>query len=463
MSSLAELPDLVGFFSYSRRDDEHSDGALSRLRARIHSELRLQLGRELRLWQDTAAIPEGTVWGDEIKRAIAESVFFIPIVTPSAVGSKNCRLEFESFVKREASLGRNNLIFPLIYVRVPALEKEELWFQDEVLTTIGTRQYIDWQKFRHRNFSDPDIAEKIEQYCTNIVEALRQPWVSPEARREAEQEQRRAEDERQRRQAEIEARQHAEEQRKRAAEAQQKAEAERRGEEKKRQQEAEADARRRSEQERPAAKAYPQTAEQPKDIQAEQIVQPISQSSAAERRPDGTSGADRDVNPGLLTIRKSGNWPPLRTSIILGIGLLCVAALIALAFSPSVSTDHLSATNAEPNEIAASQQSAAQATIPVPISPPDGATFDIYPRVTTLKWQPVPDVASYEVEVEAYSRFPPTPGWFTHPGQWPTFVSNTQYQFQFVGAQPGRWRVTAILRNGVHSQPSAWQGFTYTN
>ena len=52
MSSLADLPELVGFFSYSRRDDEHSGGALSRLRARIYDELRLQLGRDVRLWRD---------------------------------------------------------------------------------------------------------------------------------------------------------------------------------------------------------------------------------------------------------------------------------------------------------------------------------------------------------------------------------------------------------------------------
>jgi hypothetical protein len=52
MSSLADLPDLVGFFSYSRSDDDHSDGALSLLRERIRKELRMQLGRELRLWQD---------------------------------------------------------------------------------------------------------------------------------------------------------------------------------------------------------------------------------------------------------------------------------------------------------------------------------------------------------------------------------------------------------------------------
>src|SRR3954467_2418155 len=121
MSSLADLPDLTGFFSYSRRDDEHSQGSLSRLRAQIYNELRLQLGFNFRLWQDTVAIPEGTEWETEITRAISGSTFFIPIVTPSSVASRHCRMEFEAFLNREEALGRKNLIFPLLYIRVPAL------------------------------------------------------------------------------------------------------------------------------------------------------------------------------------------------------------------------------------------------------------------------------------------------------------------------------------------------------
>src|SRR5215472_8025185 len=40
MSSLADAADLVGFFSYSREDDEGSGGRLSKLRERIQEELR---------------------------------------------------------------------------------------------------------------------------------------------------------------------------------------------------------------------------------------------------------------------------------------------------------------------------------------------------------------------------------------------------------------------------------------
>jgi hypothetical protein len=259
MSSLAELPDLAGFFSYSRRDDEHSQGALSRLRTQICNELRLHLEFNLRLWQDTVAIPEGTDWESEIQRAISESVFFIPIVTPNSLASRHCRLEFEAFLDRERSLGRKNLVFPLLYVRVPALEKEELWRQNPLLEIIGRRQYLDWQKFRHRSFTEPEVAEKIEQFCRNIVESLQQPWVSPAEHRAAEEAEakqaaeqaRRDQEERDRQQAEAEARFKAEQERRAAeqAEARRIAEQASLDQEEEQRQQAEAEAQVKAEQE----------------------------------------------------------------------------------------------------------------------------------------------------------------------------------------------------------------------
>src|SRR6478736_2658308 len=124
MSSLADAPDLVGFFSYSREDDEDSGGKLSKLRERIQAELRGQLGRtkaDFRLWQDKTAIAHGKLWEDEIRSAIAESVFFIPIITPTAVRSRHCKFEFDSFLAREKELGRSDLIFPILYIPVSAL------------------------------------------------------------------------------------------------------------------------------------------------------------------------------------------------------------------------------------------------------------------------------------------------------------------------------------------------------
>jgi formylglycine-generating enzyme required for sulfatase activity len=157
------------------------------------------------------------LWEVDINKAIAASSFFIPIVTPGAVVSKYCRFEFEAFLRREAALGKNNLIFPILYVRVPALEKEEEWRSDDVLKIIGERQYIDWQSFRYHDLAEPEVRAKIGNYCRNIFEALHQPWVSP---RRAADEARQVEQQRLAREADERGR--PEEAERRAREAQQR-------------------------------------------------------------------------------------------------------------------------------------------------------------------------------------------------------------------------------------------------
>src|SRR5579864_2175238 len=126
MLSLAELPELLGFFSYSREDDEDSGGALSALRDRVQRELRGQLGRSLKncrlLWQDKDEISVGKGWENEIRNAIARSVFFIPIITPTVVKSRFCTFELHSFLARERELCRTDLVFPILYIRVPTLD-----------------------------------------------------------------------------------------------------------------------------------------------------------------------------------------------------------------------------------------------------------------------------------------------------------------------------------------------------
>src|SRR3989442_1053690 len=213
MASLADAPDLVGFFSYSREDDEGSGGKLSKLRERIQEELRSQLGRtkrDFRLWQDKTAIAHGTLWEDEIKSAIAESVFFIPIITPTTVRSHHCKFEFDAFLAREKELGRSNLVFPILYISVPALT-DDRWRQNPLLAIIGSRQYEEWQNLRHLDPSSSEVAQRVEIFCANICRALEQEWLSPQerqqaaARRAVEEEHRLQEAQRKRRPVRVEA------------------------------------------------------------------------------------------------------------------------------------------------------------------------------------------------------------------------------------------------------------------
>jgi hypothetical protein len=89
------------------------------------------------------------------------------------------------------------------------------------------------------------------------------------------------------------------------------------------------------------------------------------------------------------------------------------------------------------------------------ISPANGTSFNNYPRTTTLRWEAVPGVSGYRVEVQYQSGV----SWYTWRN---VTVTGTSYTFNFVGAQPGRWRVTAISGGGVQGPPSGWWGFRYT-
>lgn len=182
---LADLPELIGFFSYSREDDANSHGALSALRGSIQGELRGLLGRTtktFRLWQDKEAIPSGTLWETEITNAAAQSVFFIPIITPTVVASRYCRFELDAFLAREAALGRSDLVFPILYIDVPALEDGVERDNDPVLSLVAKRQFVDWREFRHLDVHSTEFKREVGRFCKDIRDALRRRWVSPEER-----------------------------------------------------------------------------------------------------------------------------------------------------------------------------------------------------------------------------------------------------------------------------------------
>ncbi len=148
MSSLVKFSgsNLVGFSSYSREDDEGFNDALFEFADRNQRYLGALLGRTLndfRIWQDTECHPSRAMWKKTLEKGIAESVFFVPIVTPRAVKSQHCATEFALFLAREAELGRDDRFFPILYLPVPELDDDALCRDDPVLKIIRERQYFD--------------------------------------------------------------------------------------------------------------------------------------------------------------------------------------------------------------------------------------------------------------------------------------------------------------------------------
>jgi len=101
---------------------------------------------------------------------------------------------------------------------------------------------------------------------------------------------------------------------------------------------------------------------------------------------------------------------------------------------------------------------------PRQLSPANGSVFNFFPRTTTLQWSAVPGAASYSVEIDCFNC--------CALGQWCTQVGKTlqvvpgltatNYTVNYVGAQPGRWRVWAVSSSGAQSAKTDWWTFTFT-
>jgi TonB family protein len=96
---------------------------------------------------------------------------------------------------------------------------------------------------------------------------------------------------------------------------------------------------------------------------------------------------------------------------------------------------------------------------PVQISPPDQARLHGYPRTIVFEWSKVPGAKEYGIETDYYSRG----HWTSETGR-ATFmvrVKDSTLTHEFVGDQPGSWRVWAIDKHNHPGQVSEWSVFTF--
>lgn len=120
----------------------------------------------------------------------------------------------------------------------------------------------------------------------------------------------------------------------------------------------------------------------------------------------------------------------------------------------------------------AEKQEGVNLPAPKQLSPADGMKFEhnAFPRETKLEWSPVEGAATYMVEVDFCDgrqkgtlecRNPQPMLLSDNPPM--TNLTGTSYEFKFIGAQPGRWRVWAIDKEGHEGFKSAWRTFVYFN
>jgi hypothetical protein len=112
--------------------------------------------------------------------------------------------------------------------------------------------------------------------------------------------------------------------------------------------------------------------------------------------------------------------------------------------------------------------SSARLEAPQQLLPLDGVELYQYPRLTRLEWTPVAGAASYSVEIDLCHAVAPAVKECKEPTPLqhrsnppPSGIKTTSYEFSFIGAQPGRWRVWAVDAEGRAGARSPWSTFFY--
>ena len=103
---------------------------------------------------------------------------------------------------------------------------------------------------------------------------------------------------------------------------------------------------------------------------------------------------------------------------------------------------------------------------PKQLSPADEVVFEHYPRATRVKWSEIEGAVSYVLEVDYCDGLGRAKGKRECIDPQPLHpklgIPGTSHEFLFVGAQPGRWRVWALDKEGREGFKSPWRNFFYT-
>jgi hypothetical protein len=143
----------AGFWSYAHQDDTAERGRILALSESVAEEYALLTGSDFNLFVDRNGIEWGDQWRIRIESALADTTFFLPIITPRYFKREECRRELLTFYSQAESLGVSEYLLPVLYATVPDLAEDS---PDKAIAIVARTQYVDWTSLR---LSDPESTE----------------------------------------------------------------------------------------------------------------------------------------------------------------------------------------------------------------------------------------------------------------------------------------------------------------
>lgn len=160
-----------GFWSYVHKDDQGDNGRICDLARDVAEQFEMLTGESIDLFLDRDALEWGDSWKDKIDASLASVAFFIPVITPRYLMSFECRRELQFFARRAENLGIKELVLPLYYVKVPALEAEAPG--DDLVSILKTFQWEDWRELRYEDRASKAYRQAVSRLAERLVAANR--------------------------------------------------------------------------------------------------------------------------------------------------------------------------------------------------------------------------------------------------------------------------------------------------
>lgn len=159
--------DFHAFLSYAQVDDDYANGAISRLRILIEREGRRVTGQKnFTIFRDIEHIVPGDTFEETITKALKQAFILIPIITPTYFESDACLRELKSFIEKENTLGRQDLVIPIYFVESNDMLRTEVAMQGRPDTVqwaasiFKQRQYVDFRQYNRTGFLQKDGSPK---------------------------------------------------------------------------------------------------------------------------------------------------------------------------------------------------------------------------------------------------------------------------------------------------------------
>jgi hypothetical protein len=159
------------FFSYTRADDERENRRLSQMRKALEKELSALSGDEWTVFQDVEHIEIGEQWKKRLAEGVGGSTFFLPILTPTYLKRPICREELSQFLEKESELGRDDLVFPLLYLDTPSLTDKGLQKSDPLAAALAARNWDDWRELRTFRLDTAKVRRRLTALSQAILSA----------------------------------------------------------------------------------------------------------------------------------------------------------------------------------------------------------------------------------------------------------------------------------------------------